>query len=148
MKRLARVALVLSASALAAACGYARSGTWDDDPANWKRAFRSGKPDDVKVVHSQYWRAPHWSYEAGYAFEIEANDALERQLLGENALRKLDAASVTSRDRSCFGECPPWFAAGSLDQYDIWVYADAPDAHFRVLIDRQTGTLFIADHQI
>jgi hypothetical protein len=58
---------------LAAGCGYLKSGTWEDDPANWKRAFKSSKPDDVVVTHSRYWRAPHWSYEAGYVFEIAAN---------------------------------------------------------------------------
>jgi len=30
--------------------GYLTSGTWQDDPDNWERAFRSGQPDNVTVV--------------------------------------------------------------------------------------------------
>ena len=36
--------LLLAATLLSTSCGYVKSGTWDDDPRNWKRAFRSGKP--------------------------------------------------------------------------------------------------------
>jgi hypothetical protein len=46
---------------LVTGCGYLKSGTWEDDPANWERAFRSAKPEDVAVVHSRCWRSPHWS---------------------------------------------------------------------------------------
>ena len=35
---------------LAAGCGYVKSGTWEDDPSNWKRVFGYGKPTDVVVT--------------------------------------------------------------------------------------------------
>jgi hypothetical protein len=38
---------VLSALMLAAGGGYVQSGTWEDDPANWTKPFRSTKPEDV-----------------------------------------------------------------------------------------------------
>ena len=77
---------VLSALMLAAGCGYVQSGTWEDDPSNWTKAFRSTKPEDVVVLHSRYWRSAHWSYEAGHVFEVAANSKLRDQLFRENKL--------------------------------------------------------------
>ena len=87
---------------LAAGCGYVRSGEWENDAGNWNRAFRSTKPEDVVVLHSLYWRAPHWSFEAGYLFEIEPNDALRKQLFTENRLRQLERSETAERERPCF----------------------------------------------
>jgi hypothetical protein len=133
---------------LAAGCGYFQSGTWEDDPANWQKAFRTAKPDDVVVVHSRYWRSPHWSYEAGYVFEIAANAALRQQLFTQNRLAQLDGSAATEAKRRCVPECPAWFAPKPLDEYEVWMYADEPKGNFRVLIDRKTGTIFLTDFQI
>jgi hypothetical protein len=51
-----------------AGCGYFASGTWNDDPRNWSRAFDTVKPPEVVVVHSTYSRFPHWTYEYEYYF--------------------------------------------------------------------------------
>ena len=59
-----------------AACGPVKFGNWTDDPDNWGRAFQSSKPDDVEVVHSYYYRSPHFTYEFSYYFHIRANRAL------------------------------------------------------------------------
>jgi len=134
--------------ALASGCGYLKSGTWEDDPANWNKAFRSTKPDDVIVVHSRYWRSPHWSYEAGYVFEIAANAALRQRLFSENRLVKLGGAAAAESKRLCFGECPVWFAPKPVEQYEVWGYAEEPKGNFRVLIDRDTGTIFLSDFQV
>lgn len=48
MKKLSILLIVV----LAARCGYARSGKWENDEGNWSRAFQSTKPEDVVVVHS------------------------------------------------------------------------------------------------
>lgn len=133
---------------LAAACGYLKSGNWEDDPANWQKAFRSAKPDDVVVVHSRYWRAPHWSYEAGYVFEIAANAALRQQLFSQNRLARLEGSAAAESKRLCFPDCPAWFAPKSVDEYEVWGNAHEPDGNFRVLIDRTTGTIFVTDFQV
>ena len=132
----------------AAGCGYLKSGTWEDDPANWNRAFRSAKPDHVVVVHSQYWRSPHWSYEAGYVFEIAANAEFRQQLFGENRLVRLEGPAAEEVKRLCFPECPGWFAPRSIENYEVWGYEDEPGGNFRVLIDRDTGTMFLTDFQV
>lgn len=140
-------ALFISAF-LSAACGYVSSGTWDDDPGNWSRAFNSAKPDDVVVLHSRYWRAPHWTFEGGYLFEIQPNTALRTQLFKENQLRRLQNSELGSRARPCFTECPAGFAPKSLDAYEIWTYADDPTGNFRVLVDKATGHIFLGDYQV
>ena len=142
-----RVALLVAA-AVAVGCGYVSSGTWDDAPENWHRAFRSTKPDEVVVVHSRYWRAPHFTYEGGYVFEIQPNQALREQLFSRNQLRRLPDAEVAKESRPCFAECPTWFAPKPLDQYEVWAYTDEPNSNFRLLIDKKTGQLFLADYQV
>ena len=140
--------VLLVAALVAASCGYARSGRWDDQPENWYRAFQTTKPADVVIVHSRYWRAPHWTYEAGYLFEIQSNAAFREQLFSQNRLRKLRDDEIRKAPRPCFGECPSWFAPKRLQQYDIWTYADDQHSNFRLLIDKETGTIFLGDHQV
>jgi hypothetical protein len=140
--------IVAMAAVATAACGYVRSGTWDDVPENWHRAFGTTKPADVVVVHSRYWRTPHWTYEAGYLFEIQPHAALRTQLFGRNRLRKLQDAEAAAATRPCFAECPSWFAPKPLKEYEIWLYADDASSNFRLLIDKQTGHIFLADYQV
>jgi len=42
-----------------AGCG----ATWVDDAGNFKRVFGFSQPGDVKVIHSYYWKSPHWTVE-------------------------------------------------------------------------------------
>ena len=81
MRRLLFRSLLLSFLLLTAACGYFSSGTWEDDPKNWKRAWGSSKPDEVVMPHSWYWRSPHWSREEAYGFQFRwHNELFERRL--------------------------------------------------------------------
>ncbi len=139
---------VLSALLLTTGCGYFQSGVWENDPSNWERAFRSAKPDDVVVVHSTYWRTPHWSYEAGYIFEIAANPKLREQLFRENRFLRLEGAAAVESKSLCFSTCPAWFAPKAIEEYDVWGYADEPRGNFRVLIEKKTGTMFVSDFQV
>jgi len=140
-------ALLLVMVGLSIGCGYVVSGRWEDDPKNWDRAFHSTKPKDVVVVHSEYWRDPHWSYEAGYAFEIRGNEALREQLFRENHLSQVPSRELENVGAVC-GSCPTWFAPGPLSQYDVWRYSDEPASNFRVLVNRDTGDMFLVDYQL
>ena len=144
----ARPVVLLIAALVGASCGYVRSGTWDDAPENWSRAFQCTKPADVVVVHSRYWRAPHFTYEAGYMFQIQPNAPLREQLFTRNRLRQLQDAEISAATRPCFGECPLWFAPKPLRDYEIWVYADEPNSSFMVLIDKKTGSIFVGDYKV
>jgi hypothetical protein len=128
-------------------CGYFSSGTWENDPDNWGRAFQSTKPDDVVVLHSKYWRSPHWTYEFEYFFEIERNDALQKQLFTQNKLVRLEGQDAIKAKDNFFGESPAWFAPKTADQYEVWVYEEA-ESHFRVFADKETGNLFLTDYQV
>jgi hypothetical protein len=141
-------ALVLILAAILTACGYLQSGRWEDDERNWERAFRTSKPEDVVVVHSQYWRSPHWTYEAGYAFEIRANPEFRERYLMNNRLRRITLHHLPDARTLCFAGCPTWFAPGSLDRYEVWGLADDQDSKFRALIDKISGTIFLVDYQV
>jgi hypothetical protein len=84
-----QTAVLLLLALFSVNCGYVMAGKWEDDPANWKRAFHFTKPPEVTVVHSLYWRSPHWSYEAGYFFEVAPNAGVEKQLFTQNKLRRV-----------------------------------------------------------
>ena len=129
---------------LSSGCGYVMSGKWDDDPKNWDRAFRSTKPPEVTVVHSRYWRSPHWTYEFEYFFEIAPNDALKKQLFTANLRQLTGKDAVEARP----GDAPPWFVPKSLASYEVWVSADDPTSHFKVFIDKTSGHMFLTDYQV
>lgn len=118
--RFNRVASLLLALTLAAGCGYLRAGTWENAPSNWRRVFHSTKPDDVVILHSRYWRSAHWSYEAGYVFEIAANSKLRDQLFRENRLRRLEGAAAAEAKQLCSPACLLWFAPTTIEEYEVW----------------------------
>jgi hypothetical protein len=124
------------------------SGTWDDDPKNWGRTFQSTKPPQVTVVHSKYWRSPHWSYEFQYFFEIAPNAELKEQLFTANRLRQLTGAEAVEARGRVFGDAPSWFAPKSVESYETWVFADGPERNFKVLIDKVSGHIFMNDYQV
>ncbi len=131
---------------LAVGCGYVKSGTWTDSPKNWNRAFRSTKPPDVVVVHSYYWRSPHWSYEFEYFFHIKSNDALKHQLLTANELVQVYTNNAEQYGPHCFNEKPAWFIPKPADTYEHWAYRTDSNSNFRVFIDKENGDLFLTDN--
>lgn len=128
--------------------GCHRSGTWADDSNNWSRAFGSTKPTDVIVVHSTYWRSPHWTCEFQYFFHVEANSALHHQLFTENKLEKIEGPDAKSATKHFFGDKPDWFLPKQADKYEVWKYKDEPTGHFKVFVDTDNQDLFITDYQI
>jgi hypothetical protein len=102
----------------------------------------------VVVVRSHYWRAPHWSYEGGYLFELRPNDGIRTQLFTQNRLKKIQDPDRDPDARPCVGDCPDWFAPKPLTAYEVWTYEDDPAGNFRVLIDKTNGHIFLGDFQI
>jgi len=139
--RVIAITALFVVNVVAGGCGYLQSGRWEDDPANWSRAFKSSKPEDVVVLHSLYWRAPHWTWEGGYTFEIQANPTFRKDLFGRNQL-----VEVPGDRNDCFNP-PAWFAPRPVGSYELWGYADEPRSNFRVLVDRDSGTIFLCDYQ-
>lgn len=141
MRRNVTAGMILVIAVCQLGCGYLQSGTWEDDPKNWSRAFRSTKPEDVVVLHSRYFRSPHFTFEFEYYFEIQQNGPLRRQLFTMNKLVR--AGTIVA-----FDNAPAWFAPKAADAYDIWKYADEPDSNFRVVIDKSNGNMFLTDYQL
>lgn len=139
--------LLVLLTCLTAGCGYFMAGTWEDDPGNWGRAFGSTKPPDVKVVHSKYWRSPHFTYEYSYFFEIAPNAALKSQLFGQNKLKQLTGADADNAKRDAGSSAPKWFAPKDAIAYELWVPADQPEGYL-VLIDRVSGEMFMFSQQL
>ena len=129
-------------------CGYVSSGTWEDDPDNWARAFQSSKPNDAKVLHSYYWRSPHWSDEFQYFFEVEHNDRFKQQLFTTNKLIQLVGKDAITAKTDFFGQVPEWFAPKPVENYEVWVYEKARRGNFRIFIDRETGNMFLTDYSV
>jgi hypothetical protein len=136
------------AAVVASGCGYFVSGTWEDDPENWARAFQSAKPPDVVVVHSKYWRSPHWSYEFQYFFEIAPNADLKRQLFSANKLRRVTGDEAEKARKNVFGNAPAWFAPKGFAEYEVWVFENDRDRNFKVLIDSGSGQMFVHDYVV
>jgi hypothetical protein len=145
--KLSSAILSVLIAAFAGGCGYVKSGTWADSPKNWKRAFRSTKPPDVVVVHSYYWRSPHWSYEIEYFFQIKSNAALQHQLLTANDLLRVDTNNAEQYPLRS-SKKPEWFIPKSTDSYECWVYRTDSNSNFRVFIDKTTRDLFLTDEQL
>jgi hypothetical protein len=125
-----------------------RSGTWHDNDDNWKRAFRTQRPDNVRVIQSRYWRSPHWTFEYEYHFHISANTDLFSRLVRLNDLELLSGADRTNAFRDFFHEKPGWFIPKSPEHYDTWHYKDRHAGRFRIFIDKDSQELFITDFQI
>lgn len=127
-------------------CGSA--GTWNDDPENWERAFSSTKPDAVVVVHSHYWRSPHWTTEFRYFFQIHDDEELRGQLFDENALTELTGDAAREAFDDSFGERPGWFLPEAPEHYEVWVLTGQPASKFRVFVHRESRDLFLTDDQV
>jgi len=148
MKCLSTITLSLLLVLGNAGCGYVKAGTWEDDPENWNRALRSTKPPEVEVMHSRYWRSPHWSYEFEYFFEIGPNAKLKEQLFGKNKLQQVTGDEAANIKRNVFRDPPKWFAPNDVTEYEVWVLEGEPNSNFKVLIDKKSGVTFFNDYQV
>lgn len=134
MRNLALVLIVLAA----AACH--RSGTWVDDPGNFKRAWGSSPPSNVKVVRSWYWRSAHFTREEMYYFQLSAPLAYAEAFAAENGLKPAEPDTITGF--AFPNGKPSWFAPNPAARYRIWKTPESFPSGF-VLVDRESGAVFI-----
>ncbi|MBM4156894.1 MAG: hypothetical protein FJ221_18000 [Lentisphaerae bacterium] len=143
-----RVAATMLATTLGLAAGGCgrRAGTWSDDPGNWRRIFQGPKPAKVEMVHSWYWRSPHFTMEFEYFVVIASNGTFWADLTRDGALEAVtDPAAREASTNGFFHARPAWFAPGPLEDYDILRFAREPRQNFRVLRHRATGTVHLHD---
>ncbi|MEM7310649.1 MAG: hypothetical protein AAF682_28500 [Planctomycetota bacterium] len=135
-RSLARLALLTLASS---SCGYFAGGEWSDDPANWERAFRTPQPAGADVLHSYYTRSGHWSYEFEGYFALAPNDALCERIIADNALERL-----ADEPAEWYGR-PAWFRPKPAAAYEAWGPRAETLSQLRLLVDRDSGRLFLYD---
>ncbi len=119
------------------------SGSWDDDPGNWGRAFGGQtKPPNVAVTHSRYWKSPHFTYEAEYFFQMTCPQEFLDAWIGHEGLTRTTA---TEGNTPQYFERPSWFMPGPIQAYDMWMPASEPHGSFRIYRERSSGTVFVTD---
>jgi hypothetical protein len=131
---------------LSTSCGYLQSGTWEDDPKNWERIYSVKKPEDIRVIHSWYWRSPHWSLEQEFFIEIEYNDQVLKSFFSKGNLEQIKNGNALKIESDLDQNKPKWFSPKTNDQYEIWVSAELGD-DFMLFIDKKSGHLFWRDIQ-
>jgi hypothetical protein len=149
MKRfVTRCTAVLAMASVLTACGYLKSGRWEDDPGNWSRAFGGAKPANVDVVHSYCWRSPHFTYEGGYFFALRDRGGFRAELFSRNKLTVVAPGQESASRVALFGNVPKWFAPKAADRYEVWRFAEEPRGNFVIFIDTDDGMLYLADYQV
>ncbi|HEY1170575.1 MAG TPA: hypothetical protein VGH19_04325 [Verrucomicrobiae bacterium] len=104
-----------------AAGANGEAGTWENDPKNWERAFRTNASPAVTVVNSKYWRSNHFTYEYMWFFEIRATAAWRDEFLQSRGLKlEPPAKSRSFRDKHTSKMTPDWFAPDPVELYDVW----------------------------
>jgi len=136
--------LLIAIIAVVLLTGCHESGTWKDDPKNWKRIFKSEKPADIKVVHSQVWRSPHFTYEVEYFFQIEKPGFPFRT----NSMKEVLDLDELHRTAAWSDYRPEWFVPKDVSRYQVWIFTNEGTGNFRLLIDRDTGDFFLSDRQL
>lgn len=117
--------------------GNPNTGTWEDDPQNWNRAFRQDPPADVSIVHSYYWESDHFTHEYIYFFEVKASQEWQDVFLKEQKVEPVAPTNAWSfRHSHNYDDTPEWFAPDPVENYDVW---DKPKYHGSIWINKTNG---------
>jgi hypothetical protein len=119
-------------------------GTWVDDEGNFNRIFGFDKPKDVVVLHSYYWKSPHWSVEYNYFIGLQVPPKFAAGLVSPELMTAV-ASDQTLLD-SCGTKRPQWFLPKSLTNYEAWVPKAAKG--YRIFHDKADGFFFLCDERL
>jgi hypothetical protein len=122
-----------------AGCG----GTWVDDPGNFKRVFGFRQPDDVRVLHSYYWKSPHWTTEYSYFIAVQPSSTF---VSGLTSSELMTSAKPEPKLLESCGTRPQWFLPKPLASYEAWL--PKTQMGYRAFRDRTDGTLFVCGQQL
>ena len=132
---------------LLAGCGPLVSGTWSDDPKNWKRAFGESRPaDGISIVHSWYMRTPHFTAEYAWFFQLELSDKMKKELVSNAEFSKLPPLSLEDFRSRTYHDRPSWFSPQPLSAYDA--YASKEERDFLILVEREGNRCFMTRYQL
>jgi len=135
--------LVLAAGCALSAMGCAHgAGTFEDEPGNWQRAFRTERPSGVEVVRSSVVRLGSGGT-LGW-FELRATPASEAELFANDLEPVPDAEA--GRVRALALGAPRWFAPEPVKRYAVWWTTKEILPVILVFRDRESGALFVHLH--
>jgi hypothetical protein len=138
---------VVLSTVLLVGCGPLVSGTWSDDPKNWRRAFEESRPaDGISIVHSWYMRTPHFTAEYAWFFELQLADKIKNQILTNSDVTKLPAFSQEDLRMRTYSNRPKWFAPEPLSAYDVYESKTQPG--FLFFVERTGGRSFWTRYQL
>jgi hypothetical protein len=96
------------------------------------------------MLHSRYWRTPHFTYEAGYFFEFTAPEKFLSDWVRFGNLTPSDSDDF----KHLAPDQPSWFAPKAAVEYEIWRAAGAGSFdNFWLLRDRTSGVVYVTDSQ-
>jgi hypothetical protein len=121
------------------------SGTWHDDPGNWRRVFGSQRPESVEVLRSHYWKSSHWTYEAAYCFKLRVTDECLKTM--KQGLRQRESNIV---DYRYWMDAPDWFPKNGTEVDEIWYDDSEPEGfnHSIMILDTNNQVVYLADWQV
>lgn len=126
--------------------GFVHAGKWDDDPKNWERAFGQPLPKEVQVIHSTYWRSPHFTLEQDYAFQLHVPPSFATEWAGHYKMRD-SGPGDDGRVQGLKRGFPKWFLPKPPSAYHGWLPMGEPYSKFALFVDKETGDLFCTDGQ-
>ena len=144
MRAFTKAVLLIWVTALSLLLMSCSSGTWVDDAGNFKRVFDFSQPADVKVLHSYYWKSPHWTVEYNYFIALQPSQKFTAGLTAPQ-LTTAVAPDEKLLD-SCDDKRPAWFLPKPIGNYEAWV-AKAGGG-YRLFRDKADGTLFLCDERL
>jgi len=123
------------------------SGTWQDDPENWKRVFGIGHKEKITEIHSYYWRSPNFTVEYEYFFELEV---IERgytdwinNLIEMNAEVKKKKKECVSLLSDTFLNKPRWFISDNKENYRCF-----SNDNIKVFFNTKNRRIYMTESQI
>jgi len=138
---LSRVVSAVVVAACLQSCG-GESGSWEDDPGNWGRAFDGVPPADVTVIHSRYLKAPYCFPEVEYFFQIKCPANFVDDWIRKDDLEKVPPVEDTALDDP---RRPVWFIPGPIQNYEIWMSSSDSDDPFRIYREKASGMVYLTD---
>jgi hypothetical protein len=138
---------LMLAAVLLVGCGPLVSGTWSDDPKNWRRAFDESRPaDGITIVHSWYMRTPHFTAEYAWFFELQLAEKVKSQIVTNSDFTKLPAFSLEDLRLRTYSDRPKWFAPEPLAAYEV--YESKTEGSFLILLEKNGGRSFWTRYQL
>ncbi len=109
--------------------------------SHFSSAMNQDKPDDLIIVHCEYWSSAHpvW-LEHSYRFEFENNELFFEDVLDYNKMVPINDNTVLEEQQS------NWFLPKDIVNYEGYYTEDDFD-DFQLFRDLKTGHIFIRGSQ-